>query len=190
MSGLIFTIIGLNANSADPDQSRVLWHHGLPMYLSWDTRHKWTKLKHDWYTCTPFYWVVSKHRSANHAPSLALGDWMHFVDFPPFCTREVTFVTFCLRSCTSSPSGMVCTLTGKKLFLFRLDTFSEGRQAILLIVSLEIVPISSLRPSNIGRPLYYSRQTRAMGNLPQTSKLLTIFVLKFESVHFTTCRFV
>ena len=59
---------------------------------------------------------------------------IHIVDFPPFSTRETTFVTSCFHSCTPSIFWKGFTLNRKnllrwsKFFPFRVDLFLEGRQ--------------------------------------------------------------
>ena len=65
----------------------------------------------------------------------ASGHRIHLINFPPCLTREITFVTSCLRSCTSNPfwKGVYSERKefapmGSKFFHFRVNPFSEGRQ--------------------------------------------------------------
>ena len=63
--------------------------------------------------------------------------------FLPFYTRETTFVSSCLHSCTSVPSWKASTYKKfaqkeSKLFSFRVDPFSEGGQKLF---SQEIPPL-------------------------------------------------
>ena len=64
--------------------------------------------------------------------------WKHLIDFLPFFTRETTFVTSWLFSCTTSPfwkwvysKRKEFAPIGSKFFPFRVDLYSEGVKSVL-----------------------------------------------------------
>ena len=72
------------------------------VYLNYrKLRVKWNNLKSLFRTI--FQADGDSRPTSTLSALIVKGDWIHLVDFLPFCTREITFVTSCLHSCTSNP---------------------------------------------------------------------------------------
>ena len=79
-----------------------------------------------------------RERESQLVSTYILRDWIQIVDFPPFCTRETTFLTSRLFSevplLKTVPRKEIVP-TGSKFFHFRIKIFSRDKNSFERVAS-------------------------------------------------------
>ena len=152
-------------------------------YCLHSTLKHW-RLKVQGYITTAYICQRISGNSTGHSSDCSRDFFIHFVDFPPYCTRETTFVTSCLLLHTKVLliTGLLPLKETKMLSLGSgpevIKRFScwtqQSVKFVLLIILKLLIFANSIWPTIVGIFIFISRENFMLSWVEHAKRFITL----------------